>query len=85
MMSKFLSSRINLTILQCILYFVIGWIMGAYLTWGKLVVMFIILLGIQMITHVKAISDGIVFNQMLNDNPRLKRTLDKIKEDSEKN
>ena len=80
-----MSNRMNLTILQCILYFIIGWIMGEHLTWGKLVVMFIILLGIQMITHVKAVTDGMAFNQMLNDNPRIKKMLDKIKEDTERN
>ena len=59
MINNFVSNRTNLTILQCILYFMIGWIMGEYLTWTKLMIMFIILLGIQMITHIKAVSDGI--------------------------
>ena len=82
---NFMNSRLNLTILQCILYFIVGWVMGSYLSFGQMCVMFIVLFGIQLITHVKAISDGIMFNQMMNDNPGLKRMLDKIKRDSEKN
>ena len=83
MINNFISNRTNLTIIQCILYFVIGWIMGEYLTWTKLIIMFIILLGIQTITHVKAVSDGMVFSQFLNDNPHFKRMIDKMQKDSE--
>ena len=83
---NFMNSRLNLTILQCILYFIVGWVMGSYLSLGQMCVMFIVLFGIQLITHVKALSDGMVFyNQMMNDNPRIKKMLDKIKEDSERN
>ena len=37
-----------------------------------------------MITRVKAVSDGMMFNQMMNDNPKLKRMLDEIREDNDK-
>ena len=65
---NFLSSRFNLTIFQCLLYFIIGYIMGEYLTWPKLVLMFVIMLGIQFITRTKAVADGMVFREMMINN-----------------
>ena len=62
---NFLSSRFNLTIFQCLLYFVIGWVMGEYLTWPKLGLMFVVMLGIQFITRTKAVADGMVFREMM--------------------
>ena len=62
---NFLSNRINLTLFQCLLYFIIGYIMGEYLTWIKLGIMFILLFGIQFITRVKAVADGMVFRQLM--------------------
>ena len=62
---NFLSSRANLTIFQCLLYFIIGWIMGEYLTWPKLGLMFVVMLGIQFITRTKAVADGMVFREMM--------------------
>ena len=67
MITRFLSSRTNLTIFQCLLYFVVGYIMGEYLTWPKLGLMFIIMLGIQFITRTKAVADGMVLRQMMTD------------------
>ena len=65
---NFLSSRFNLTIFQCLLYFVIGWVMGEYLTWPKLGLMFVVMLCIQFITRTKAVADGMVFREMMIDN-----------------
>ena len=62
---NFLSNRINLTIFQCLLYFIVGYIMGEYLTWPKLVLMFMVMLGIQFITRTKAVADGMVFREMM--------------------
>ena len=62
---NFLSNRFNLTIFQCLLYFVIGWVMGEYLTWPKLGLMFVVMLGIQFITRTKAVADGMVFREMM--------------------
>ena len=87
---NFLSSRFNLTIFQCLLYFVIGWVMGEYLTWPKLGLMFVVMLGIQFITRTKAVADGMVFREMMINNQvdaneivkRMKEQADKIdKED----
>ena len=64
---NFLSSRVNLTIFQCLLYFIVGYIMGEYLTWPKLGLMFIIMLGIQFITRTKAVADGMVLRQIMTD------------------
>ena len=64
----FLSSRANLTIFQCILYFIIGHIMGQYLSWGELGIMFIVMFLIQFITRTKAVADGMMFRQMMLDN-----------------
>jgi len=63
----FLSSRTNLTVFQCLLYFIVGYIMGEYLTWPKLGLMFIIMLCIQFITRTKAVADGIMFRQLMMD------------------
>ena len=63
--TNFLSSRFNLTIFQCLLYFVIGWVMGEYLTWPKLGLMFVVMLCIQFITRTKAVADGMMFREMM--------------------
>ena len=89
-MTTFLSSRYNLTIFQCLLYFVIGWVMGEYLTWPKLGLMFVVMLCIQFITRTKAVADGMVFREMMMNSQvdaneivkRMKEQADKIdKED----
>ena len=65
---NFMSSRYNLTIFQCLLYFVVGYVMGEYLTWPKLILMFAVMLCIQFITRTKAVADGMMFRQMMLDN-----------------
>ena len=86
MIARFLSSRTNLTIFQCLLYFIIGYIMGEYLTWPKLGLMFVVMFLIQFITRTKAVADGIMFRQMMIDLDcdtnefleRMKKEVDKI-------
>ena len=63
--TNFLSNKTNLTIFQCLLYFVVGYIMGEYLTWPKLGLMFIVMFGIQFITRIKAVADGMMFKQLM--------------------
>ena len=83
--TNFLSSRANLTIFQCILYFIIGWVMGEHLTWLELGVMFIVMLGIQVITRTKAVADGMMFRQIMVDNQLdANEIVKKMKEDIEK-
>ena len=82
----FLSSRINLTIFQCILYGVIGYIMGEHLTWTELAIMFVIMFGIQFITRTKAVADGMMFRQIMLENDmetndflkHMKKEMDKL-------
>jgi hypothetical protein len=84
---NFLSSRTNLTIFQCLLYFVVGHMMGEYLSWGQMGIMFVVLFGIQFITRTKAVADGMVFRQMMIDNQvganevvrQMKKEMDKMK------
>ena len=64
---NFMSNRMNLTIFQCLLYFIIGYIMGEYLTWPKLGLMFVVMFGIQFITRTKAVVDGMMMRQMMID------------------
>jgi len=62
---NFLSNRTNLTLVQCMLYLIIGYVMGQYLDWIRMIIMFILLLGIQWITRIKAVADGMVFRQLI--------------------
>ena len=64
---NFLSNRFNLTIFQCLLYFMIGWVMGQHLTWIELGIMYAIMLCIQFITRTKAVADGMMFREMMID------------------
>ena len=83
--TNFLCSRINLTIFQCILYGVIGYVMGEHLTWTELIIMYVIMLCIQFITRTKAVADGMMFRQIMLENDMetsefLKLMNDKVKE-----
>ena len=82
---NFLSNRTNLTIFQCLLYFIIGYIMGEYLTWIELSVMFVVMLGIQFITRTKAVADGMVIRQMMVDNQlSANEIIDKMKQEADR-
>ena len=86
---NFMSNRWNLTIFQCILYFIIGWIMGEHLTWIEMGVMFVVMFGIQFITRTKAVADGMVFRQIMLDNQvdandivkKMKQEMDRLNKD----
>ena len=85
----FLSSRWNLTIFQCLLYFIVGYVMGEYLTWPKLILMFSVMLCIQFITRTKAVADGMMFRQIMLDNQvdandivkKMKQEMDRLNKD----
>ena len=82
---NFLSSRFNLTIFQCLLYFVIGWVMGEYLTWPKLGLMFVVMFGIQFITRTKAVADGMVFREiMINSQVDANEIVKRMKEEADR-
>ena len=63
--TAFLSSRWNLTIFQCLLYFIVGWVMGEHLALPKLVLMFAVMLCIQFITRTKGVADGMVMGHLM--------------------
>ena len=82
---NFLSNRTNLTVFQCMLYLMIGYIMGQYLTWIKLGIMFILLFGIQYITRVKSVADGMVFRQLMEHHgKKANEIVQKIKEEADR-
>ena len=83
---NFMSSRTNLTIFQCLLYFIIGWMLGDYLTWMQFGIIFVMLLCIQFITRTKAVADGMMFRQIMLDNQVDANDIaKKMKEEIEKN
>ena len=81
---SFLSSRINITLVQCVLYLIVGYVMGQHLNWIQFIIIFIMLLGIQFITRIKAVSDGMVFRQLMeHHNMDANDIVQKIKEQAE--
>ena len=81
---SFLSSRINITVVQCVLYFIVGYVMGQHLDWLQFIIVFIMILGIQFITRIKATSDGMVFRElMVNHEMKANDIVQKIKEQVE--
>jgi len=80
-----MSNRWNLTIFQCLLYFIIGWVMGEHLTRLELGVMFIVMLMIQFITRTKAVADGMVIKQIMVDNQlSANEIINKMKQESDR-
>jgi len=81
---SFLSNRVNITIVQCVLYFIVGYVMGQHLNWIQFIIVFIMILGIQFITRIKATSDGMVFRElMVNHEMKANDIVEKIKEQAE--
>ena len=84
MISKIISNRTNLTVLQCILYIIVGYIMSQHLDLIQMGIMFILLYGIQFITRTKGVADGMVFRQlMLDHSMKANEIVEKIKEQAE--
>ena len=85
MLINFLSSRTNLTIFQCVLYLMIGYIMGQHFSWSELGIVYVLLFGIQFVTRVKAVSDGMVFGHMMKkNNIKANEIVERMKKDVEK-
>ena len=86
---NFLSNRTNLTVVQCMLYLIIGYVMGQYLDWVRMIIMFVLLFGIQWLTRIKAVADGMVFHQLIEHHgmdaneivKRMKEEADKMEKD----
>ena len=82
---NFLSSRTNLTIFQCVLYLMIGYIMGQHFSWSELGIVYVLLFGIQFVTRVKAVSDGMVFGHMMKkNNIKANEIVERMKEEVKK-
>ena len=83
---NFMSSRGNLTIFQCILYGIMGYVMGQYLTWLQLSAMLVIMYLMHLITRTKAVADGMVIGHLMKEHDiqtnkfiqHMKKEMDKI-------
>ena len=64
-LTDFLSNKTNLTILQCILYFILGYIIRDHFTGTQFFIMFITILIINFIVHIKAVSTGMMMREMM--------------------
>lgn len=83
--TKFFSSRVNLNIIQCILYFIIGYIMGEYLNWKQFGILFFTIFALQFITRTKGVADGMAFRQLMIDNEwEVNKVIQKIKEQADR-
>ena len=89
MLTNFLSNKNNLTLLQCLLYGVLGYLLKDNYNWTQFIIVFIILFGIQFITHIKAVVTGIMLHQMMEEEDhtvmkfikQLEKRTDKEKDD----
>ena len=82
---NFMSSRNNLTIFQCILYIIVGYVMGQHLDWIRLMLMLVVMYLIQFITRTKAVADGMMFRQMMMENQwEVNDVVQKIKQEADK-
>ena len=82
MITNFLSNRTNLIILQCLLYTIVGYIMGSYLTMSEIIIVFIMILLIQFLTHIRGVSQGMLYNQLMNEDRDFKKFIKKLKNKS---
>ena len=64
-LTDFLSNKTNLTILQCVLYFILGYIIHDHFTGTQFFIMFITILVINFIVHIKAVSTGMMMREMM--------------------
>ena len=80
--AMFFSNRTNLNILQFILYTLVYIVLMKYLTTVEFVLTMLLLMGIQFITHLKSVADGMVMNQLMNKNMNFTKLIKKIKEEA---
>ena len=63
----------------------IGYIMGQHFSWSELGIVYVLLFGIQFVTRVKAVSDGMVFGHMMKkNNMKANEIVERMKKDVEK-
>ena len=82
---EFLSNRTNLTIFQCLMYFIIGYVVSDYLTFTQTILLLSVVVLLQFITRIKAVADGMVFRQiMLDGQIEANEVIRRLKKESEK-
>ena len=86
MIKEFINNRNNLTIIQCILYCVVGYIMYIKeFDWIEISIIFVVVFGIQLLTRIKGVADGMMFRQLMSDNEwQVNDVIKKIKEEADK-
>ena len=81
-LANFLRSKVNLTLIQCILYFTLGYILREHYTWQQFVIIFVVLLGIQFVTHIKGVAHGMMLHQfMVEGQHDMMKYIDKIQKE----
>ena len=85
----FLSNKTNLTILQCVLYFILGYIIHDHFTGTQFFIMFITILIINLIVHIKAVSTGMIMREIMEEEHHhmtkfIKELNEKSKEENDK-
>tara|TARA_Y100000310_G_scaffold205997_1_gene206335 strand:+ start:97 stop:300 length:204 start_codon:yes stop_codon:yes gene_type:complete len=59
--------------------------MGIYLSWAKIILLGIAIIGLQFITRIKAVADGMMFRQIMIDNEwEVGKVIQKIKDEADK-
>ena len=68
MIINFLSNRVNLSVVQFILYSMLVYAMSQYgMNIGRIILFIIVVWGIQFIARIKAVADGLVMRQLMLD------------------
>ena len=84
-LTNFLSNKINLTILQCLLYLVLGYMLNLHYSWTQLSVIAVIILLINFITHIKGVSQGMFISEVMHEeNHQLVKFLKKMEREHNK-
>ena len=65
MLTNFLSNKFNVTVFQCLLYLVLGYMLSLHYGLGQLVVIAIVIVLINIITHIKGVSQGMFINEVI--------------------
>ena len=79
MITEFLSNKVNLMVLQGICLFLIGYIMGSHLGWVEFVIMYLVILLLQFLTHIRAVAHGMMYNEIMNKDKDFKKFLKDMK------
>ena len=67
-LKNFVSNRTHLSIIQFLMYSMIAYIMLQYsMSILEMVIVFSLLLTIQFLTRIKAVADGMMFRQLMDD------------------